>query len=78
MKAIWWGVIALSTLALAATWSFWGGWCVDGENFSQCGVEPVVTWPVAGVVTVLAVGAILVAIVKLRKSNDRPPTWTAH
>jgi hypothetical protein len=80
MRWLWWSVIALSVLALAAAWGFWGGWCVDGETFSQCGAEPMVTWEGAVLISILAVGAIIVSATNLRRIShpDRLPTWTAH
>lgn len=78
MKAVWWGLVALSVLALAGVWSVWGGRCVDGADFGYCTTGPAVGWPGAVVISALSVGATIVAIAKLRQRPDRTPTWTGH
>jgi hypothetical protein len=78
MKAVWWGVIALGVLALAAVWGLWSTWCLDSDRVGYCESEPTVGWQGAAIVTVLAIATIIVAASKLRNRKDRLPTWTAH
>lgn len=78
MKAVWWGLIALSAFALVATWTLWRSWCLDSDRVGYCESEPAIGWPGAAIVSAVAAGAILVAATKLRSRKDRLPTWTAH
>lgn len=81
MKWLWWGVIALSAVALAGAWGLWSKWCNDSAGgVGYCESAPAVTWEGAAIITAAALGALILAATKLRRLKDpnRTPTWTVH
>ena len=79
MKILWFGLIALSVVAIVWVWSAWSGPCMGSGTERTCDLEPGAGWPVAIAVTAIAAAAMAVSAIMLWTGSKKPdPTADAR